>query len=58
LLYSPTNKDRLCEQSEPQSYPVVGQARLYGYNRGQSKLKFSLFISFACQEAGYFVTLE
>ena len=22
-----TNKDRLCEQSEPQSYPVVGQAR-------------------------------
>ncbi len=23
----PTNKDRLCEQSEPQSYPVVGQAR-------------------------------
>jgi len=24
-----TNKDRLCEQSEPQSYPVVGQARRY-----------------------------
>ena len=23
----PTNKDRLCERSEPQSYPVVGQAR-------------------------------
>ena len=22
-----TNKDRLCERSEPQSYPVVGQAR-------------------------------
>jgi len=22
-----TDKDRLCEQSEPQSYPVVGQAR-------------------------------
>mgnify|MGYP007022652872 CR=1 FL=1 len=22
-----TNKDRLCEQSEPQSYLVVGQAR-------------------------------
>ena len=22
-----TNKDRLCEQSEPQSYPIVGQAR-------------------------------
>jgi len=21
-----TNKDRLCEQREPQSYPVVGQA--------------------------------
>ncbi len=27
-------------------------------NWGQSKLKFSLFISFACQEAGYFVTLK
>ena len=26
-LSYPTNKDRLCEQSEPQSYPVVGQAR-------------------------------
>jgi len=24
---NPTNKDRLCERSEPQSYPVVGQAR-------------------------------
>ena len=23
----PTNKDRLCERSEPQSYPVVGRAR-------------------------------
>ena len=23
----PTNKDRLCEQREPRSYPVVGQAR-------------------------------
>ncbi len=22
-----TNKDRLCERSEPRSYPVVGQAR-------------------------------
>ena len=22
----PTNKDRLCERSEPQSYPVVGRA--------------------------------
>ena len=22
-----TNKDRLCEQSEPQSYPIVGRAR-------------------------------
>jgi len=22
-----TNKDRLCERSEPQSYPVVGRAR-------------------------------
>ena len=21
------NKDRLCERSEPQSYPLVGQAR-------------------------------
>jgi hypothetical protein len=25
-----TNKVRLCEQSEPQSEPVVGQARGYG----------------------------
>jgi formylglycine-generating enzyme required for sulfatase activity len=23
----PTNKDRLCARSEPQSYPVVGRAR-------------------------------
>ena len=23
----PTNKDRLCERSEPRSYPVVGRAR-------------------------------
>ena len=22
-----TNKDRLCERSEPRSYPVVGRAR-------------------------------
>ena len=22
-----TNKDRLCERSEPQSYPIVGRAR-------------------------------
>jgi len=26
-VFHPTNKDRLCEQSEPQSYPVVGRAR-------------------------------
>ena len=26
----PTNKDRLCEQSEPQSYPVVGRSRYRG----------------------------
>ena len=25
-----TNKDRLCERSEPRSYPVVGQARHMG----------------------------
>ena len=24
-----TNKDRLCERSEPRSYPVVGQARYW-----------------------------
>ena len=26
---NPTNKDRLCERSEPQSYPIVGRARQY-----------------------------
>jgi hypothetical protein len=28
-LYCPTNKDRLCERSEPRSYPVVEQARTF-----------------------------
>ena len=29
-----TNKDRLCEQNEPQSYPVVGRSR---YRGGKTK---------------------
>jgi len=39
-LYALTNKDRLCERSEPQSYPVVGQAR---HGKQGSYIKASIF---------------
>ena len=35
-----TNKDRLCERSEPQSYPVVGQAR---HGKQGSYIKANIF---------------
>jgi|GEM_PF-4598572 len=35
-----TNKDRLCERSEPRSYPVVGQARYVGSGSYISKYLF------------------
>ncbi|MBT8332006.1 MAG: hypothetical protein KJP06_06720, partial [Deltaproteobacteria bacterium] len=40
LYFNITNKDRLCERSEPQSYPVVGQAR---HGKQGSYIKANIF---------------
>ena len=37
-----TNKDRLCERSEPRSYPVVGRAR---YVEGSLNISKYLFLN-------------
>jgi hypothetical protein len=41
-VMSPTNKVRLCERSEPQSEPIVGQARHRSHSRYENIfLKFT-----------------